>query len=61
MLNHSSDENKVRFLQEGAVMGQFKHRNIVALHGLILEGEPVNYHVLLTNYSAIMTELFMFS
>jgi hypothetical protein len=42
MLNSSDDDNKIRFLQEGAVMGQFKHRNIVTLHGLILEGEPVN-------------------
>lgn len=41
MLNSSDDDNKIRFLQEGAVMGQFKHRNIVTLHGLILEGEPL--------------------
>ena len=41
MLNSSSNEDRVRFLQEGAIMGQFKHKNIVALRGLVLDGEPV--------------------
>jgi hypothetical protein len=41
MLNSPSVSNRVRFLQEGAIMGQFKHNNIVALRGLVLEGEPL--------------------
>ncbi|XP_062503039.1 ephrin type-A receptor 4a-like isoform X2 [Corticium candelabrum] len=41
MLNSSSNEDRVRFLQEGAIMGQFKHKNIVALRGLVLDGEPL--------------------
>jgi hypothetical protein len=42
MLNSPSQGDRVRFLQEGAIMGQFKHTNIVFLHGLVLENEPVN-------------------
>jgi serine/threonine protein kinase len=41
MLNSPSRVDRVRFLQEGAIMGQFKHDNIVALCGLILDGEPL--------------------
>ena len=41
MLNSSSSDDRVRFLQEGAIMGQFKHGNIVSLRGLVLDGEPV--------------------
>ena len=42
MLNSTSDGDRVRFLQEGAIMGQFRHDNIVALCGLVLKGEPVS-------------------
>jgi serine/threonine protein kinase len=41
MLNSPSQGDRVRFLQEGAIMGQFKHTNIVFLHGLVLENEPL--------------------
>ena len=38
----SSDEERVKFLQEAAIMGQFHHPNIVKLHGVVTVGEPVS-------------------
>ena len=38
----SGEEDKVKFLQEAAIMGQFKHSNVVEMHGMILIGEPVS-------------------
>ncbi|KAL5499849.1 hypothetical protein EMCRGX_G011313 [Ephydatia muelleri] len=42
MLNSSAvPEDKVRFLREAAIMGQFAHPNIIRLHGVITEGDPI--------------------
>ena len=38
----SSEEDTVRFLQEAAIMGQFRHPNIVELLGIITLREPVS-------------------
>ena len=38
----ASEEDKVKFLQEAAIMGQFHHPNIVKLHGVITVGDPVS-------------------
>ena len=35
------EEDKVRFLQEAAIMGQFSHPNVVKLYGVVTLGEPV--------------------
>ena len=37
------DSNRVKFLQEAAIMGQFFHSNVVKLHGVVTVGEPVSY------------------
>ena len=37
------EEEKVRFLQEAAIMGQFSHPNVVKLYGVITVGDPVSY------------------
>ena len=37
------EEEKVRFLQEAAIMGQFFHPNVVKLYGVVTVGEPVSY------------------
>ena len=37
----SSEEDTVRFLQEAAIMGQFRHPNIVQLLGVVTLSEPV--------------------
>ena len=43
MLNgQSSERDCVRFLQEAAIIGQFKHPNIVRLHGVVTLEEPVS-------------------
>ena len=34
--------NTVKFLQEAAIMAQFKHPNILTLHGVVSAGEPVS-------------------
>ncbi len=38
----AKSEDKVKFLQEAAIMGQFKHPNVVNMHGIISDGEPVS-------------------
>ena len=35
-------EDKVKFLQEAAIMAQFKHPNIVTLHGVVSDKQPVS-------------------
>ncbi len=37
----SSEEDKVRFLQEAAINGQFRHINVVRLMGVVTLDEPV--------------------
>ena len=36
-----SEEEAVRFLQEAAIMGQFRHPNIIQLHGVVTVVTPV--------------------
>lgn len=38
----TSEEDKIRFLQEGAIMAQFRHPNIILLYGIISKDEPVS-------------------
>ena len=38
----ASEEDRVKFLQEAAIMGQFSHPNVVKLYGIVIEGEPVS-------------------
>ena len=38
----AGEQDKVKFLQEAAIMGQFSHPNVVKFHGIITEGEPVS-------------------
>ena len=39
---NTPEEDKVKFLQEAAIMGQFLHPNVVKLHGVVTVGEPVS-------------------
>ena len=36
-------ENRLKFLQEAAIMGQFLHPNIVRLYGVVLREDPVRH------------------
>ena len=37
----STEEKRIQFLQEAAIMGQFKHPNVISLHGVLLDCSPV--------------------
>ncbi|XP_065833056.1 ephrin type-A receptor 4-A-like isoform X2 [Oscarella lobularis] len=37
----STREDRVKFLREAAIMGQFRHKNVVALYGVVTVGEPI--------------------
>ena len=39
----SGEEDRVKFLQEATIMGQFKHPNVVTMHGVITDGKPVGF------------------
>ena len=38
----ASEMDKVKFLQEAAIMAQFTHPNVVSLYGVVSKGEPVS-------------------
>ncbi len=42
----ASEEDKVKFLQEAAIMGQFSHTNVIKMHGVVTVGEPVSIQIL---------------
>ena len=37
----STEEKRIQFLQEAAIMGQFKHPNVITLHGVLLDSKQV--------------------
>lgn len=39
---NTTKENKVKFLQEAAIMAQFRHPNVVLLYGIVSKEEPVS-------------------
>ena len=36
-------EERLKLLQEAAILGQFRHRHVVSLFGVVTLGEPVSY------------------
>ena len=38
----ASEEDKIKFLQEAAIMGQFSHPNVVKMHGVVTISDPVS-------------------
>ena len=38
----AKQEDRIKFLQEAAIMGQFKHPNVVNMYGVVTDGEPVS-------------------
>ena len=63
--SEASEEEKIKFLQEAAIMGQFHHANIVILHGMVTVTEPVsmndifksiyNYFINIIDYDCVRT------
>ena len=47
----STEEKRVQFLQEAAIMGQFKHPNVITLHGVLLDCDLVS--LILINYANV--------
>ena len=43
----ASEEEKVKFLQEAAINGQFRHPNVVKLMGVVTEGGTVSWSITL--------------
>jgi len=38
-----TEEERVKFLQEAAIMGQFKHPNVIRIFGVIITSDPVRF------------------
>ena len=39
----ANEEDRVKFLQEAMIMGQFNHTNVVKLYGVVTINEPVSH------------------
>ena len=44
MENGASEEDRIKFLQEAAIMGQFNNPYIVKIYGVLIASQPVSYH-----------------
>ena len=40
--DEAKEMQRVKFLQEAAIMGQFHHPSVITLHGVVTLGEPVS-------------------
>ena len=40
-----TEDDRLKLLQEAAIMGQFLHKNIVKLHGVVTVGDPVRLYI----------------
>ena len=43
LTNEANADDRVKFLREAAINGQFWHRNVVRLHGVVTVGSPVHH------------------
>ena len=43
-------EDKVKFLQEAAIMAQFKHSNVVTLYGVVSSEGAVSYIIIYSHF-----------
>jgi len=48
-----AEEERVKFLQEAAIMGQFKHPNVIRIFGVITTSDPVRFCVKLSIWTQI--------
>ena len=46
---NASEEERVKFLQEAALMGQFSHPHIISLYGVVTVAPPVSEALLETH------------
>ncbi|XP_065826092.1 ephrin type-A receptor 4a-like isoform X2 [Oscarella lobularis] len=40
-LKSETEENRIKFLREAAIMSQFKHNNVSKMYGVVLSGNPM--------------------
>ena len=40
-----TEEERVKFLQEAAIMGQFRHPNVIRIGGVITTSDPVRFRM----------------
>lgn len=38
----AGEKDRVKFMREAAIMGQFHHPNVVKLYGMVTMGDPVS-------------------
>ena len=50
----SSENDRVRFLQEVAIMGQFNYPYVVKLYGVVTVGDPVSIIMHLWNLNTVL-------
>ncbi len=50
-------EDRVKFLQEAAIMGQFTHPNVVKMYGVITDGEPVSHIIIILLFVILYSPL----
>ena len=53
----STEERRVQFLQEAAIMSQFKNPNVITLHGVVLEDKQVSLEMIFLMFVCIYTSL----
>ena len=51
------EEDAVRFLQEAAINGQFRHPNIVQLLGVVTVGKPVSSCILTVSKHYLISKI----
>ena len=51
----ASEEEKVKFLQEAAINGQFRHPNVVKLMGVVTTGKVVSMHINIIKAITVLT------
>ena len=39
--NEADASDRVKFLREAVITGQFRHRNLIRLYGVVIVGSPV--------------------
>jgi serine/threonine protein kinase len=52
LLSKASSLERVKLLQEAAIMGQFSHPNVVKLYGLVTLGDPVSIIIIIAVIAA---------
>ena len=50
----SHQDDKVKFLQEAAIMAQFRHPNVIQLYGIVTNGVPVSVTIIVIKIVSVL-------